>query len=417
MPKRTLNDRIIKSLKPATSGRYEIMDTVVPGFGIRVTERGVKTFILVARYPGSAGNPVRRSLGEFGELTLEAARAKARHWHELIRRGIDPAEDEERQRLAVQHKRKNTFGAVAEDFIADKLPTERKGQDVEQDIRRDLIPAWGDRPIVDITPLDVRALVRSIKERGFYQAHNTLTTLRRMFGWAIDQQVYDLQMSPCDRLKPKVLIGEKQPRQRILSPAELRGFWQACGALGYPYGPLLRVLALTGARKSEIAGTAWPEVDVERKLLTIPPARAKVNAAHVIPLSDAVIEILNGLPRFKSGSYLFSTTSGAKPPNAFSHAKDDLDREMAKVLGAPVERFVIHDIRRTVRTGLSAIPGISDLVRELVIGHTKPGLHKVYDQHAYLDEKRHALDAWAARLRDIVAPPPSNVTRLRRAQP
>ena len=87
---------------------------------------------------------------------------------------------------------------------------------------------------------------------------------------------------------------------------------------------------------------------------------------------------------------------------------------MTEVLGAPVEKFVIHDIRRTVRTQLSAIPGISDLVRELVIGHTKPGLHKVYDQHAYLDEKRHALDAWAARLRDIVEPPPANVTRLRR---
>jgi integrase len=413
MPKRTLNDRIIKSLKPAASGRYEIMDTVVPGLGVRISERGVKTFILVARYPGST-NPVRRSLGEYGELTLEAARTRARGWHELIRRGIDPAEDEERQRSAAQHKRKNTFAAVAEDFISDKLSTERKGKEVEQDIRRDVIPRWGDRPIADITPLEVRSLVREIKERGFYQAHNTLTTLRRLFGWAIDQQVYHLQMSPCDRLKPKVLIGEKQPRQRILSALELRALWKATEIMGYPYGPLLRILALTGARKSEIAEATWSEVDLERKLLTVPPTRAKVNAAHVIPLSDAVLDILNALPRFKSGNFLFSTDSGVKPPNAFSHAKDDLDREMTKVLGAPVEKFVIHDIRRSVRTQLSAIPGISDLVRELVIGHTKPGLHKVYDQHAYLDEKRHALDAWAARLRDIVEPPPANVMRLRR---
>jgi integrase len=413
MPKRTLNDRIIKACKPAAS-RYEIMDTVVPGFGIRVSERGIKSFILVARYPGSE-NPTRRSLGEYGELTLEGARTRARSWHELIRRGIDPAHDEEQQRLSVQHKRKNTFGAVAEDFIRDKLSTERKGQEVEQDIRRDLIPAWGDRPMADITALDVRAVVRTVKDRGFYQAHNTLTTCRRLFNWAIDQQVYGLpETSPCDRLKPRVLIGAKQPRQRILSPAELRALWKACETLGYPYGPLLRLLALTGCRKSEIAEATWGEVDLGRKLFTVSAARMEANAAHVVPLSDAAMEILNSLPRFKGGNYLFSTTSGAKPANAFSHAKDDLDDEMAKVLGAPVEKFVIHDIRRTVRTGLSAIPNISDLVRELAIGHTKPGFHRVYDQHAYLDEKRHALDAWAARLRDIVEPPPANVVELKR---
>ena len=78
--------------------------------------------------------------------------------------------------------------------------------------------------------------------------------------------------------------------------------------------------------------------------------------------------------------------------------------------------FVIHDFRRTVRTRISAIANISDLVRELVIGHTKPGLHKVYDQYAYLDEKRFALDAWAARLRGIVHPKADNVVELRAAQ-
>ena len=79
---------------------------------------------------------------------------------------------------------------------------------------------------------------------------------------------------------------------------------------------------------------------------------------------------------------------------------------------ATLPDFVTHDLRRTVRTGLSAIPNISDLVRELVIGHTRPGLHKVYDQYAYLDEKRCALDAWAARLGTILEPTPGNVVSL-----
>jgi integrase len=99
--------------------------------------------------------------------------------------------------------------------------------------------------------------------------------------------------------------------------------------------------------------------------------------------------------------------------NGFSKAKDRLDQLMNEKL-AKFEPFVLHDLRRTVRTGLSAIAGLSDLVRELVIGHSKPGLHKVYDRYAYLDEKRYALDAWAARLGTILEPSTGNVVSLER---
>jgi integrase len=138
----------------------------------------------------------------------------------------------------------------------------------------------------------------------------------------------------------------------------------------------------------------------------------KAEAPHVVPLSDDAVFILESLPRFNKGDHLFSTTFGVKPVNGFSKAKAVLDKamlaEFRKAAGNDatparnkLDPFVIHDIRRTMRTGLSALP-VSDLVRELVIAHTKPGLHKIYDQFAYLDEKRHALDLWAARLRNIV---------------
>jgi integrase len=132
----------------------------------------------------------------------------------------------------------------------------------------------------------------------------------------------------------------------------------------------------------------------------------------VVPLTDEVIAILKGLPRFKDGDHLFSTTYGDKPVNNFSKAKKRLDELMLAEIGK-LPPFVIHDIRRTMRTGLSALP-VPDLVRELVIAHAKPGLHKVYDQHSYLDEKRRALELWAGRLRDIVTPPPANVVTLAR---
>ena len=413
--KRTLNDRIVRSLKAAPRGkRYEVMDSVVPGLGIRLTDKGAKTFILIARYPGSE-NPTRRALGEYGELTLEQARTTARDWHTLIGRGIDPREQGERQRLAEQRKRANTFAAVAEDFIEGKLPSERNGKSVELDIRREFIPAWGGRPVTEITPLDVRAIVKRAKDRGApYQAHALLATARRLFNWAIEQACYGMETSPCDRLKPRSIIGERKARSRILSPDELRAVWKATETMGYPYGPLLRLLLVTGQRKSEVAEARWSEFDLEQKLWTIPAERMKAHAAHVLPLTAQVIEILKTLPRFERGDHLFSTSFGATAVNGFSKAKVILDRKLKQILGRPVEPFVIHDIRRTMRTGLSALP-IPDLVRELVIAHTKPGLHKVYDQFSYIDEKRQALDLWAGRLRDIIKPPPANVVQMHSA--
>ena len=161
-----------------------------------------------------------------------------------------------------------------------------------------------------------------------------------------------------------------------------------------------------------MAEARWSEIDLAKKLWTIPAARMKADAAHIVPLSDDATAVLMSLPRFNAGDYLFSARAGARPIAAFSVAKNWLDAAVADELGEEAPPFVIHDIRRTMRTGLSAIPGISDLVRELVIGHTKPGLHKVYDQYAYLDEKRFALDVWAARLHSIIEPLRTNVVDL-----
>ena len=229
-----------------------------------------------------------------------------------------------------------------------------------------------------------------------------------------------VETSPCDRLKPKDLIGAKAVRTRILTDDELRAFWIATDALGYPFGPLFRLLALTGQRKSEVSDAAWSEFDTAKKLWIIPPARMKADAAHVVPLTGEALQMLGEAPRFNKGEHLFSTTFGVKPVSGFSKAKRRLDGLMLAELRAAAERrgedpakvklpdWCIHDIRRTVRTGLSALR-VADHVSELVIAHTKQGLHKVYDQFAYLDEKREALALWAARLRSIVEPAPANV--------
>ena len=407
MAKNHLTDRKLKSLRRKGT-RYDVMDADVPGFGVRVSEIGQRTFILIARYPGSS-NPTRRALGEYPSLSLTKARERAREWRELIRRGIDPKAEEDRLRRIELRKQATTFAAVAEDFIEWHVKGHRRARETEREIRRELIASWGERPISSINREDVVTLVKSVARRPApYLAHIALGHARSLFNWAINRGTYGLETSPCDRVKPAPLIGAKQPRQRVLSDAELIAVWNGGETLGYPFGPVYQLLMLTGARLNEVAGARWGEFDLKKKIWTVPPERFKSNASHLVPLSDAAIAIIESLPRFTKGDHLFSTTYGEKPISGFSKPKVRLD----EMMGNPPP-WVVHDIRRTVRTRLASLR-ISDLVAEMVIGHGRKGIQRVYDQHTYEPEMREALELWAARLRDIVTPPPENVVRLRK---
>ena len=142
---------------------------------------------------------------------------------------------------------------------------------------------------------------------------------------------------------------------------------------------------------------SWSEVDMEKALWTIPPERMKADFSDVVPLSPSAVDILKGLPRW-TGDYVFSTTDGKRPIANFSGIKEKVDDLMP---GVADWRF--HDLRRSMRTGLSALR-TPDIVAELCIGHTQKGLHKTYDLHAYLPERRDAFGAWANRLLAIVEP-------------
>jgi len=429
MPKQNLTDRTLKSLerKPAAKGKTrDHMDSVVPGFGVRVSETGRRTFILVARYPGSK-NPARRALGEYGALTLEKARDKAREWIDLIRRGIDPADEQERQRLAEQRKRENSFAAVAEAFIAYiKRQKLRTGDTMARNLRQTFVQRWASRSITEINSHDIRRVIREAVERGStYQAFHDFALIRRLFNWAIGTDEYGLESNPCDRLNTKDMIGERYARDRVLSDDELRALWRTTDRLSYPYGPLYRILALTGLRLGEVCGARWSEFDLERREWTIPAERMKKVKGGakpvMVPLTDAMLDVLESLPRFHNGDFVFTHT-GKQPlkPALFSDPKERLDRVMLEELAAmagdasrvTLPPFVNHDIRRTVRTHLSALR-IGEEVREAVLAHVRPGIKGVYDKYQYLDEKREALTLWNTRLRDIVTPPAADVVTLR----
>jgi integrase len=417
--KRTLTARFVRGIKAAAVGRrVDYWDDKVPGLGVRVTERGAKAFVLYTRWPGT-GKPARRRIGDASRMDLAVARRKARAWIDLVANGIDPEEQKRQDALEKQRERDNTFAVVAEAWLVEvvigpdrKRPLQRKGPEVERDVRREFVARWGNRPITSITTLDIRNVVKQKATTTPAQARNLLGYARRLFAWAVAQLAYGLAESPAERLVPRAIVGPKVRRRRVLREPELRALWSSSEQLGYPYGRVFEMLALTGQRKSEVAEARWREFDLDKKLWTIPPERMKMDGAHAVPLSDDAIALLEELPRFRKGDHLFSTTFGAKPVNGFSKAKARLDRLMLAEL-IELEPFTIHDIRRTMRTHLSALP-VQDVVREAVIAHARPGMHGVYDHFEYLDEKRQALDLWAARLRGIVQPASDNVVPMRR---
>ena len=422
-------DRTIKALKPKKGHRYDKMDFgsgSIAGLGVRVEESGSKVFVLIKRFPGSP-NPVRRVLGDYPIMSLADARAKAADWVKLIGKGIDPRQEEERERLAKLRKQADTFEGVAGKFVATKLKTQRRGYVVERIVRNELIPHWSKRPISDISHRDVREVVEAVVKRGANAyARNVLDAAHAVFRFALARDLID--HNPCRQLNRQEIVGKRHHRERTLTDAELRALWRAASRLPYPFGPLYLLLLLTGTRRDEAAGARWREFDLQKKLWTIPAERFKSETEHEVPLSDAACATLESLPRFKRGDHVFSARFGEAPIRGFGKAKARLDRRMQRTLQAlerqrghdsphsvKLDGFVNHDIRRTVRTRLSGLK-VQDHIAELVIGHGRKGLQRVYDQHRYLDEKREALDKWAAYLRDLIEPTPANIVKLEKAR-
>ncbi len=213
-------------------------------------------------------------------------------------------------------------------------------------------------------------------------------------------------------LKSEKLIGKKKPRTRVLKDHELRAIWNTCDQMGYPYGPIIRLLMLTGVRENQIARMRRGELietTEDGQLLVIPSERMKGEEddpppPHEVPLTATMAEIIDSLPRF-DGPYVFTTTVGAKAVNSWSKAKARFD-ELSGVTG-----WVFHDVRRTVRTRISAIPA-EEHVREALLAHGRRGIQAHYDQHKYRDEKRRLLEQWGEKLQKVINPPPPDVTDL-----
>jgi integrase len=450
--RKTLNDRTLKALKPAEKGKtYDVMDSTM-GFGVRVSETGRKTFMVAARYPGS-GSYVRRKLGTWPAMSLTKAREEAKAWLELIGHGKDPRAEKARLEALEQRKRENSFRLVAEAYIREAVigpkpdkPIQRKAGEAQRIIEKEFIARWGGQPVAEITEEDIETAIKTVTGRGAPgQARNTLVIAKTLFGWAFRQRRFGLTANPCASLKAKDLIGVKASGDRILNDTEIAAFWRNVdrltptdprarpkfgGRLGYPYGPVYKTLLLTGLRLNEVADATWDEFDIPGRIWTIPKERMKgrnhAARAHAVPLTDDLLAILNSLPRFKSGKYLFSNDGGTNPIWITDKVKKRLDRRIQRSLRAlrrmqgeeaatvQLKPWTNHDLRRTLRSGLSRLR-IDHDVKEAILAHAKPGLAAIYDHYDLFAEKREALIKWAALLRELTTPTPDNVVKLARS--
>jgi integrase len=437
-----ITDRYLKSLQPAPKGqRVEVWDsTAVPGFGIRIhdivdadpTRRGKAgkiNFVLYARYTRGAAS-TRRTIGTYGAMTLEEARRIAGEWRSLIDKGQDPAvvEEEAREKEARERAQriKHSFGSAAEAFITDKLVQERSGKIAERDFRANFVAIWRERPIIEITKFDVLEVINAKKRSGAPQmARALLVLIRRFFNWCVDQHVYGLDRSPCDRIKPNSIIGPVPKRNRRLSNDELFAFWRATGRMKYPIGLVYRMLLLTGLRLNEAAQLSWSEV--QGNVIVVPAERMKAKdgkaVEHLVPVTAAIQEVIASLPRHRGGKFLFSLSDGKRPLAMTGPIKADLDQRMLRTLKAlarlrgedhrhvTLPEWVNHDLRRTVRTGLSALR-VPDSVAEAVLAHRQGGIAATYNLHQFEDEKREALEEWAQQIASIVSTVPATPAKV-----
>lgn len=396
MPTGRITKRAVDELKGGSKELF-LWDADLKGFGLRVTSRGAKSYVLQYRMGGREAPSRRYTIGGQGSpWTPEKARREAERLLMLVRQGIDPVQaDKERRRQAVDL----AFDAYVDAFTTLYLKRRWKQWQLGAGVlKREAVPILRQRPLPKIKRSDLAPIFDRLQDRPAV-ARLTHATLRKLFRWAVSRG--DLDRSPLEGVEaPPPVVA----RDRVLSDIELACVWNGSNALGPTFRSFFRLLILTAQRREEVAGVDWAELDRTGALWTLPAHRTKNLKPQLVPLSRAAIDLLDevaGGVQWPSRGLVFSTT-GRTPISGFSKAKRKLDLILEEHLQSrgPLAGWRIHDIRRTVATGLQRL-GVRFEVTESVLNHlsgAKSGVAGVYQRHDWAKEKKEALEAWADHL-------------------
>lgn len=383
-PRKTLTDLTVEKIRPPQAGRSEHWDAALPGFGLRVSASGTKTWCLMAR---RRGKQYRYKIGRYPQLKLADARDVARDYLTKIAKGDDP--------IAYRFQDRETFADLATDYVSRECPRLARGKEFEAIIKRELLPHWRDVPIREITRRDiVRTTDRLVAHGKPYAAITLHRIISRMFNWGVARSYLDA--SPATGLE---LPARAEARNRVLEDDEIRTLWTAWDEMAWPFGVFMKVLLLTGQRRNEVASMRWQDLNADMTLWTIPRGATKSDREQQVPLSPMVRDLLALAPQLDDTNVFVSGRSENRI-SGFSKAK----ARAARLSG--VEGWRLHDLRRTCATGLARL-GVADVTIAAVLNHSPRkvmGVTSIYNQHHYLDEKREALCIWDDKIDRMMRP-------------
>jgi integrase len=387
---RVLTVRTVESVKPGST-RQEIPDRHLPGLYLIVQPSGHRSWAVRYR----SGNRSRKhTLGPYPALDLKTARTLAGKALRAVAEGRDPG----REKIQARALQPDTVEAVIQLFIERHCLRTNRPRTVTETKRllhRHVLPRWRNRLLRDITRRDVLDLLDDIVDAGApIEANRVLSATRKMFNWSLQRDI--LSASPCVGVKAP---SAERPRDRVLSDEELGNVWRAADRLDGPFGALVKLLILTGQRRSEIGGLRWSEIDGE--LWTLPAERVKNGKQHDVPLSGMALDILASLPRIGE-TFVFSAT-GARPAGDYAQRKRRLDA----LLPADMPPWRLHDLRRTTASGLARL-GVSLPTIERLLNHSSgsfAGIVGVYQRHDFAREKREAVETWARHVLALTQQP------------
>lgn len=405
--KAKLTDALVQKFKAPDTGRMEIFDTQVQGFGVRIGQRD-RAFFFIRRVNGEK---TRFSLGQYPAITLTKARSQALDILNRIKNGEDPREQIRRSNEIAGQESENTFGKIADRFLKEYASGKKKPLRLQTvkgyrwALTGEPSALWKKRALATITDRDLIKVVDAYEAKEqFASARLFRAYVHRFFRWAVEKRLID--KNPASNI-PLSSSPSDFKRQRVLSIQELRQILHAADKLANPARAFIKILVLTGQRRGETSRVKWSELTLDgiTPAWKIPADNAKNHLAHDVPLAQEAVEILSDLPRL--GEFVFTTRGNAGLSN-YSKIKTRLDELIASESKAnranrePVTGWRLHDLRRSAATGMADI-GVGPHVIEAVLNHVsgaKSGVAGVYNHSHYDDERRRALTVWAKFVAD-----------------
>jgi integrase len=395
MRRRRLNDKQVAALRVRAT-RYTMPDPELVGHYVRVMPSGVKSFVAVARDP--TGKQIWVTIGATDHIKIEEARDKAREVVRRIKASLPP--------LEVPPPAPDSFATVADNWIKRHVAAKglRTRGEIERCLSRYVLPHWRDRPFAEIKRRDVALLLDHVEDNsGPRQADAVLTIIRSLANWYSTRD--DTYQSPIVKGMKRCTNGA---RERILNDDELRQIWEAAEQ-GGQFGSLVQLALLTGQRLDKLIELRWADISSDG-VWNVPAEDREKGTGGELVLPEMALSILRRQPRIFGTDLVFPPARGNGRMSA-SQGKKTFEASLP-----PMERWTIHDLRRTARSLMSRA-GVTPEHAERVLGHVIGGVAGIYDRHSYRDEKRIALAKLATLIATIVSGKSATVTPMRSRRP